>query len=318
MKKIFFTLMLAGVATMGYAQETTYNYFDPADCDENGWLWLDTQEKIDKYCGPDKKIMLIECPFETEDPDFPGEFIKRQTVASADLKGYNTEGVQGGEGSKTGGIIMPGVLEEHDFFDNGPGGGILLHLPDCAQFDVYLSCEAPNIYTYLQGNKTGYVKSGECEYIWNEDDPWWLDPDNGPLTTNHVIEYLGVHEKFYDKSGNGGEGPDADILSFAGALGENRTAYISNYSYGELYLHGIRVKTYTDHSMLVSGVENVAADVDVKINGKVVYAPAAGEIAVYSVNGVKVASVYADSLDCSDLSGLYIVKAGNKAVKAVF
>lgn len=317
MKKVFFTLMLAGFATVGYAQETTtYNYFDPADCDENGWLWLDTQEKIDKYCGEGKKIMFVDSNVEIDDPEWAGEKIMPKTVADPNVKGYNTEGVQGGEGSKTGAIILGPMVER--WWDDRGAGGILLHLPDCASFDIYLSCEVPEIFTYLLGSKEGHVGVDDCKYIWNEDDPSWFYPEDGPISSNHVCEYINVQEKFNDLSGNGGEGPDADILSFAGALGEKRTAFFSNYSTGYLYVHGLRIKTYTDVSMELTGVEGVVADVDVKIEGKVVYAPAAGEISVYSVNGVKVASAYADSLDCSDLNGLYIVKAGNKAVKAVF
>ena len=49
MKKIFTLAMLAVIVMGSQAQE--YNLFDAADCDAEGWLWLNTQEKIDKYVG---------------------------------------------------------------------------------------------------------------------------------------------------------------------------------------------------------------------------------------------------------------------------
>ena len=46
-KSVTLALFFAGAFTSAaYAQG---NLFTPADCDSNGWLWFDTQEKIDKY-----------------------------------------------------------------------------------------------------------------------------------------------------------------------------------------------------------------------------------------------------------------------------
>lgn len=44
MKK--FLLAIAAFATVsGLSAQQTYNYFDAADVDANGWLWFDTQAK---------------------------------------------------------------------------------------------------------------------------------------------------------------------------------------------------------------------------------------------------------------------------------
>ena len=61
MKKIVtLALLFAGAFTSAaYAQG---NLFTPADCDANGWLWFDTQAKIDKYVGEansDKIIKMV-------------------------------------------------------------------------------------------------------------------------------------------------------------------------------------------------------------------------------------------------------------------
>ena len=57
--------VVAALSTAANAQET-YNYFDPADCDANGWLWFDTQEKLEKYCGftDEFKIQLLSAAYE--------------------------------------------------------------------------------------------------------------------------------------------------------------------------------------------------------------------------------------------------------------
>ena len=50
MKKIF-TLLLLAMACSVNMQAQEYNLFDPADVDADGWLWFDTDEKIEKYVG---------------------------------------------------------------------------------------------------------------------------------------------------------------------------------------------------------------------------------------------------------------------------
>ena len=142
--------MLAVAAISMNAQTAaTFNFFDPADCDADGWLWLDTPEKIAKYVGPDKKLKLVNAPYEIEDPEFPGEMVYPESTTDPYIKGYNNKGEQGGEGSKTGAIILP-AAEEHHAFWGDHGGAILVNMPDCATFDVYLSQELPDTYTWLE------------------------------------------------------------------------------------------------------------------------------------------------------------------------
>ncbi len=315
MRKSVLTGLLAVAALSVYADEPTYNFFDPADCDADGWLWLDTPEKIAKYVGADKKIQLVDAPYEIEDPEIPGEMIIPETVADPTVLGYNTKGDAGGEGSKTGGFILP-AAEGHGWFDAW-GGGFVIAMPDCAQFDVYMSQELPDVYTYVMGARA-FTNAAGCQYIWNDSEPSDWFPEDGPISTDYVAYDMNIQDLYYDLSGNGGSAPDSDNLMIYGPKGEPRTAYISNYSLCPMLIQGLRIKTYTDVSLADTSVDGIIADADIAINGKVVSLSAPAEISVYTAAGVKVAGAYGTSLDCSALNGLYIVKAGNKAVKVNF
>lgn len=127
------------------------NYFDVADCDENGWLWFDTEAKIEKYVGWDgQKILLETATYENEDGENP------EPYASATIKGVGNDEdhTVGSEGCKTGAI----VLCESNGSMAQTGGAILLHLPSCLEMAVCLSCEA-RMLTVLTGGP------GELEVI---------------------------------------------------------------------------------------------------------------------------------------------------------
>lgn len=317
MKKSLLTSMLAVAALSMYADDPeTFNFFDPADCDSEGWLWLDTPEKIAKYVGSDKKIRLINSSLEIEDPEFPGEYLSPETVADASAKGYNDKGEEGGEGSKTGGIILP-EADEHGIFGS-PGGGFLIQLPDCAQFDLYMSQKLPGVYTWICAAR-GYVDTLDPNgnYVWNEDDTSWdSEAEVGPLKGVTYAGYdMNIQYIKYDLS----LGDGTDYLQIYGPKGEKRTAGFYNFSLCPMLVQGIRIYTYTDVSLdQNAAVDAIVAGVELKINGKTVVASSPVDINVYNAEGVKVAATYGTSLDCSALKGFYIVKAGNRSVKAVF
>lgn len=316
MKKSVLTGLLALAAiSMNAADETTYNFFDPADCDAEGWLWLDTPEKIAKYVGADKKIKLVDAPYEIEDPMFPGAMIYPETVADPTVEGYNTQGVKGGEGAKTGGIICPAAKET---WLGGQGGGILVQMPDCASFDMYLSQEAPNVATLIQG-AWSYTDAAGCKLIHSYEEAFWSWEEDDFITTEYAGYDYDMQLKNYDWTNLENPDPALATFSFFGEKGNPRTAYVSNYTTAcPTIIQGLRIKTFTDVSMDDTSVEGIIADADIAINGKVVTLSAPAEISVYTAAGVKVAGAYGTSLDCSALNGLYIVKAGNKAVKVNF
>lgn len=323
MKKFLLSIAVLGLAAQANAQEVTYNFFDPEDCDAEGWLWLDTQEKIDKYVGAGKKIQLVGAQYQAEDPEFPGEYYIPQCSVSPAFKGYNQLGEEGGEGSATGGILLPAASydPDEDWWATD-GGGILVPMPDCALFELYASQSLPEMkfeFYVARGVETDDYTA--CEYIWDDDPDWWTD-EGGPVITEYCGPYLNIQEIEYDYDYGEGE---PDIYSIYGPKGEARTAYIANYTYTDeepnstcpIYIHGLRIYTYTkvssDASVGVLGAENVKVDV----NGKVVSLSAPAEINVYDLCGGKVASAYGTSLDCSALNGVYVVKAAGKAVKVV-
>lgn len=321
MKKFLLSFAVAGLAVGAYAQdEPTFNYFDPNDCDEQGWLWLDSQEKIDKYVGAGKKIQLVNAQYELEDPEFPGEYYVPECSVSPVFKGYNQLGEEGGEGSATGGILLPAASYDPDEdWAATEGGGILVQMPDCAQFDLFLSQSRPELKLAMYVAKEETDDYTACKYIWDDDPDWWTG-EGGPVITDYAGPYLNIQAIEYDY--DYGEG-NPDIWSIYGAKGEPRTAYIANYTNDEeqnstcpMYVHAIRVFTFTDTEAAVKGVAN--DELNVSFNGKTVSASAPVEINVYDLCGAKVASAFASSYDCSALKGAYIVKAGNKAFKVVF
>ena len=325
MKKSLLLMALAGFAIGANAQDATYNFFDPADCDADGWLWFDTQEKIDKYVGgldSDKKIKLVHAQYELQDPNFPDDYYSPESYADPELKGYNQLGEEGGEGSVTGGIVLPAAQydPEEDWWPTD-GGGILVAMPDCAVFELYISQSMPEVMTEIYMAKQETNNPGDCEYLWDDDYSIW-DDTLGPVIKNYAGFYHDMQDIQLDYSMGDGE---PDIWTLYGAKGEPRTAYIANYTYTEeatdntcpMYIQGIHILTYTDASQ--AGVKALQ-DENVKINIKdgVISLQNAAQISVYSPSGAKLVSAYGSSLDCSSLKGIYLVKVGNKTVKAVF
>ena len=119
MRTIAFCLAILSYAFAANAQ-TTFNYFDPADVDEYGFLWFDTQAKLEKYCGvsSDFKVRLIPATYN----DSTGQPAKPSLDAT--VRGWNLEGVLGGDGSHTGAIILPETDFSITWLTEVNGGGI--------------------------------------------------------------------------------------------------------------------------------------------------------------------------------------------------
>jgi len=145
MKKIF-TLAMLAIATMNASAQNTYNLFNPADCDADGWLWLNTQEKIDKYVGKinedaytvDPNGKTIQMAFANINPDYP------ETYADPDAYGVDTQGntILDGGVNKDECIKGAIVLAPASAQSSVNGGCLVLNLPSCATIDLILSSEA--------------------------------------------------------------------------------------------------------------------------------------------------------------------------------
>ena len=144
MKKIF-TLALLAFTAMG-SQAQDYNLFNAADCDAEGWLWLNTQEKIDKYVGlcneddytvdPDGKI--IQLAFANITPDYPETFADPD-VYGVDTRGYTMldDSVHSDECIKGAIVLAPASAQS-----STNGGCLILNLPSCSTISLMLSSEA--------------------------------------------------------------------------------------------------------------------------------------------------------------------------------
>ena len=138
MKKLYFMMALILCAMSATAQN--YNLFSASDIDKDGWLWFDTQAKVDKYVGTcdednykadpnGKKIQLV---YADQVPNYP------PTTVDPDAIGYGKGGEVGTEGYKKGAIILApasALLQPN-------GGGILIMMPSCSELSINVSCES--------------------------------------------------------------------------------------------------------------------------------------------------------------------------------
>lgn len=274
-------LTLAAIAAFASINaQNTYNYFDPKDCDAEGWLWFDTQEKIEKYVGfqgvgENPKIMLLSATFENDDQGYD------EPTTDPTLKGYNAEGVQGGEGSWTGAISLCGGSSTNGS-DSPNGGGFMLYLPDCAQFDLKLSTEGSIMCVGLQGAK-GFVEPVDCSVIQT-----YLKMGiflNMPLANSSQFTWTNIQNL---------ENKNTE-LKLESPKGEPVTALVRNNRKDALLVQAIRVRTYTQNYEGDTAVEGV----EISDNAPAVY---------YNLQGVQVKG---------DQPGIYICRQGNKTSKVV-
>lgn len=293
MKKTLLTL--AAFAVVGtLSAQTTYNFFDPADCDADGFLWFDSQAKLDKYVGYNTKtksfkVQLIDGDYELPDYTYP------ESTSDAGYVGYGTDGVKGGAGAKTGAIVLPVAGEDFVGYaaPANHGGGILLHLPDCAKVDFYVSAEQASLYLGLH-TAAGNVRSADCQMISGGE---FFDGFLGASLPDVV--YSGSF-KDIEKIEDNEFGPNWDQhFKIQSDKGVQRTIRLVNYMKNSpLYIHGIRVLQYTDNGNPFtpgSGVAGIEADENAPVE-------------FFNMQGVKVSG---------DEPGLYIRRQGSKTTKVV-
>lgn len=274
MKKFLLTLAVMTAFTAANAQQL-YNYFDPADCDADGWLWFDTQEKLDKYCGYTNDFKIILSGTQYEDAD--GQFADCELDGT--IKGYNKSGEQGGAGSWTGAIIAPKAKT----YGTQNGGGIILHLPDLAEFSVAMSCESKLRQMVLMGSK----QPGDVERIDFGIVKGFAFPF---LTLTSDYQYIWSNLQNLQHSVSG--------LTLASPAGTPVTAGLFNDMTDAVLIQGIKVLVYTDNGNPFNPGSGVA-DIEADANAPVEY---------FNMQGVKVANPE---------NGLYIRRQGSKISKVV-
>lgn len=174
MKK-FFTIVMLAVATMNASAQETFNLFSPADCDADGWLWLNTQEKIDRYVGKinedvytvDPNGKVIQMAFANINPDYT------ETYADPEAYGVDTqgntildEGVNKDECIKGAIVLAPASAMMAT-----NGGCLVLNLPSCATIDLMLSSEARMLGRTLMLSSTNGIDNDNS----TSENPWTGD-----------------------------------------------------------------------------------------------------------------------------------------------
>lgn len=173
MKRIltFAITVLAAIS----ANAQSYNLFSSTDVDKDGWLWLDTQAKIDKYVGlineddytVDPDGMPIQMAYANVMPDYP------ETYADPDVLGVDTggytfadEGVKSEELIKGAIVIAPASAQS-----STNGGCLVLNLPSCVSIDLMLSSEASMLGRTLMLSPTNAIDNDNStgEYLWTGD-----------------------------------------------------------------------------------------------------------------------------------------------------
>lgn len=264
MRRTIFTLLSVFTFIYLSAEEPKYNLFDAQDVDADGWLWFDTQAKIDKYIGQAnneigaytigdnvKIIQLASTEYTVEKPDpngFPGDVIQESlaTIAFADTLGVSKEAVVvvdeneketkeyqiGGPGSLKGAIVLPSGKA------SALGGGILIKLPPIVSYELYLSCESRMIT-----NVKLSVKEDERFGNYQQVKGYMAPFSYLSKTAGHFTWKVGE-----EKNANTETAVKADVTQYV--LAQNKTTR-------PMYVHGIRVFTVTPTTSVNNVNENI-------------------------------------------------------------
>lgn len=222
MKKLYFMMALILCAMSATAQN--YNLFSASDIDKDGWLWFDTQAKVDKYVGTcdednykadpnGKKIQLV---YADQLPTYP------QTTVDPDAIGFGKGGELGTEGFKKGAIILPAASAPMQT----NGGGILIMMPSCSELSINVSCDSK---IGIQLCSTTDISTTFTKYqvrgAWS--------PMFGAFANAGNTTKTGLETK---TNGNDNITIKSDKPVYV---------YFRNITKGEVYIHGIKVVTTT-------------------------------------------------------------------------
>ena len=298
MKK-FSTLFLGLACAIGM-QAQEYNLF--ADVDADGWLWFDSQEKIDKYVGicdennykVDPNGKVIQLVYADINPTYPSATADPYYIGvGADGEDYGTEGY------KTGALVIPGssgIMTTN-------GGGFVVCMPSCSSYSICLSslysvrcrmlgsrdvnASFTDINTSSSNFMDGYYTNFAAYSLFND----LCDPG--------IYTWTGI-----ENLNSGYDNPDV----FKGNAPVY--AYIQTNRNQEVYIHGIRVTTPTNSTVNIK--ETVAPKSRIFFEGNRVVLNEATDIKVYNANGLLMNAAHTDRMDLSNMpKGIYIVKAGD-------
>ena len=239
MKKIV-TLAMLAVATMSASAQTTYNLFSPTDCDADGWLWLNTQAKIDRYVGKinedaytvDPNGKVIQLAFANINPDYT------ETYADPEAYGVDTqgntildEGVNKDECIKGAIVLAPASAMMAT-----NGGCLVLNLPSCATIDLMLSSEARMLGRTLMLSSTNGIDNDNS----TGENPWTGDTKSIYAKASVLGSLHGAGQWKWEgvESLNNGFNNDITFKS------ESPVYFaLQNFHKYPIYVHAIRITT---------------------------------------------------------------------------
>jgi len=286
MKKKIFTIamMCLGAFTYTHAQ---YNLFDAADVDADGWIWFDTQAKIDKYIGQadnenakyDEGGKLIQLVAADIVPDYP------ESEASVDFVGAGTDGELNGPGAKTGAIKTAASSANM----TGNGGGFIVKMPSCTSFNIMLSADS-KMYARLLGTTDANKLLGDYTIV-------------SALYTTVFKPLSSAGQKTWVEMEklNSGNDPIFDYESAS-----TMYAYFQSFTKNDLYIHGMKILTSTP----TSGIGDVENDsFGFKFDGNTITLAKQANVNIYNLQGMIVKSVFDTTTSVNELAqGAYLVK----------
>ena len=209
--------------------------FEAEDLDENGWIWFDSAEKIEKYIGTinetdylvDPEGKPIQLVYADIMPDYPS------SSASADFVGAGTDGETGSEGSRTGAIM----LQPSSASMTINGGGFVVCMPSCYSYSICYSSNS-KVMTRLVATKNPNAPMSnslaECEP--DAETGWRII--SATYTTIFKRLPAGINNwEGLEKLNNGYE-PITTIQSE-----EPINVWFQSATADTIYIHGIKVET---------------------------------------------------------------------------
>ena len=287
MKKLFTLSLLLCAATIAIAQTSGRNLFDASDIDENGWIWFDTAEKIDKYIGVinetdyvvDPEGKPIQLVYADIFPDYPASEVSEEFI------GAGTDGETGSEGSRTGAIML-----QPSSGSNIDGGGFIVRMPSCYSYAI---CYSSNSKVMARILATTNDKSAMSQ--WHAEGS--IDNENGwrviSATYTTIFKRLpaGINKWEGLEELNNGYEPIVTMQS-----NEPINVWFQNGTRDTVYIHGMKVITQEEDPSEIVKIDALQK------NGQ----------EVYTMDGRRVNNSFADVN-----KGLYIVTEQGRTRKVI-
>ena len=291
MKKIISTLILGLACTIG-VQAQEYNLF--YDVDADGWLWFDSQEKIDKYVGlcneADNKIdpngKIIQMVPADIIPDYPPPMQTRS--GKAPEKAVKS-------------VRKVSAREHHHSCLIGHRKdrwrSFVVLMPSCSTFSICLSREGQTCVRMMASKNINTVFTN-----YDVISAKYALPGFSPLFRSGIFTWKNIETL---DNNNGGYNLQSTTPIYA---------YFQSATADPIYIHGIRVTTPTNSTVNIK--ETIAPKSRIFFEGNRVVLNETADIKVYNANGLLMNAAHTDRMDLSNMpKGIYIVKAGDSVRK---